>query len=54
MAEGGVIAAPAAIVNAVADALEGRRPGASLSVTSYPIVASRIVALLAGEVPVPR
>ncbi len=54
MAEGGIIAAPAAVVNAIADALEARRPGATLSVTAYPVTPERIVALLAGEVPVPR
>jgi carbon-monoxide dehydrogenase large subunit len=54
MAEGGIIAAPAAIVNAVADALEVRRPGVTLSINSYPLTPDRILALVAGEMPVPR
>jgi carbon-monoxide dehydrogenase large subunit len=54
MAEGGIIAAPAAVVNAVADALEARRPGATLSVTDYPVTPQRILTLLAGGAPVPR
>jgi carbon-monoxide dehydrogenase large subunit len=54
MAEGGVIAAPAAVVNAVADALDGRRPGTPLSLTRYPVTPDRVLALLAGDVPVPR
>jgi carbon-monoxide dehydrogenase large subunit len=49
MAEGGTIAAPAAVVNAIADALDGMAPGAGAEIAWYPVTPARLVALLAGR-----
>jgi carbon-monoxide dehydrogenase large subunit len=46
VAEGGTIAAPAAVVNAVADALHQVRPQLAAAVTTYPLTPWRIRALL--------
>jgi len=47
VAEGGTIAAPAAVVNAIADALRQVHPDLGTAVTGYPMTPSRIRALLA-------
>lgn len=49
MAEGGTIAAPAAVVNAVADALDGVAPGTGAAIAWYPVTPARLTALLAGR-----
>lgn len=49
MAEGGTIGAAAAIVNAVADALDGRRPGSGAAITFYPTTPDRLLELLCEE-----
>ncbi len=46
MAEGGTIAAPAAVANAIADALAGLDAGLVGAVTTYPLSPSRIVELV--------
>jgi carbon-monoxide dehydrogenase large subunit len=46
MAEGGTIAAVGAIVNAVADALDGHRPGLGAAITFYPATPDRLLELL--------
>jgi aerobic carbon-monoxide dehydrogenase large subunit len=48
MAEGGTIAAPAAVANAIADALAGLDAGLTGAVTSYPLSPPRIRQLAAG------
>lgn len=53
MAEGGTIAAPAAVVNAIADALGGLRGDAAELVTTYPLTPDRIAALARQDVPPP-
>jgi carbon-monoxide dehydrogenase large subunit len=47
VAEGGVIAAPAAVINAIADALQQVHSDLGAAVTGYPMTPSRIRALLA-------
>ena len=51
VAEGGTIAAPAAVANAIADALAGLDAGLVGAVTSYPLSPPRIRRLAAGEGP---
>jgi carbon-monoxide dehydrogenase large subunit len=54
MAEGGTIAAPAAVVNAIADALVRLHPGLDGAITSYPVGPSRIVEILRERAPAAR
>lgn len=49
MAEGGTIAAPAAVVNAIADALAGLDAALAGAVTSYPLSPPRVRQLATGE-----
>ena len=49
MAEGGTIAAPAAVANAIADALAGFDPRFVGAVTMYPLTPPRIVELIGSQ-----
>ncbi|MGQ0568984.1 MAG: molybdopterin cofactor-binding domain-containing protein [Armatimonadota bacterium] len=46
VAEGGTIAAPAAVANAIADALSGAAPALGEAVTFYPLTPPRLFQLL--------